>query len=142
MNAGSTISYSSSYTQNLTYGTNVDLSACKASTLHFSVRLQDDPTYGSKTDKSERLYVMCSGDGGTTWNTIAPSTWPANQSDCGTFFCSGTNSYDRSFPWTDVSISLPAACITAKARFRFQAKGENVWNLLDPGWSVDTVSVN
>jgi hypothetical protein len=43
---------------------------------------------------------------------------------------------------TSQSITLPAACLTANVRFRFQAKGQNVWRLLDPGWYVDTVTIH
>lgn len=143
MVAGSTSKYSSSYTQNLTSGSNVDLSGCTTATLGFSVRLADDPNYYNKgSDKSERLYVQCSGDGGGTWTNLTPSPWPANQSACSTSYCSGSWSTDRSFPWTAQAITLPAACLTTAVRFRFQAKGSNVWNLQNPGWYVDSVKVN
>jgi hypothetical protein len=143
MVAGSTTSYSSSYTQNLTYGTNVNLSGCTAATLAFSVRLDDDPSYSNKgPDKSERLYVQCSGDAGANWTNLTPNPWPANQSACATSYCCGGPGSGRSFPWTAQTIALPAGCRTATVRFRFQAKGQSAWNLMNPGWFVDTVTVN
>jgi hypothetical protein len=143
MVAGSTTKYSSSYTQNLTSPTNLDLSSCASATLSFSVRLADDPDYASKgPDKSERLYVQCSGDGGGTWTNLTPSPWPTNQSACATSYCCGGPGSTRSFPLTAQSIVLPAACRTATTRLRFQAKGSSVWNLQNPGWYVDNVRVN
>ncbi len=143
MVAGSTLTkYSSSYTQNLTSGSNVDLGACTTATLRFLVKLSDDPTYGTKTDGSERLSPQCSGDGGATWTSLVPSPWPSNQSGCNTSFCSGTNSTDRSFAWTAEAIALPVACRTKTVRFRFQATGKSAWYLLNPGWWVDTVTLN
>jgi hypothetical protein len=107
------------------------------------VRLADDPNWPSKgADKSERLYVQCSGDGGASWTNLTPSPWPTNQSACATSYCDGYLGFDRSFPWTAETISLPAACRTATVRFQFQAKGSCIWNLQDPGWYVDTVTVN
>jgi hypothetical protein len=143
MVAGSTTSYSSSYTQNLTNGSNINLSTCTSATLKYRVRLADDPDYfGKGADKSERLYVQCSGDGGTTWNNLIPTTWPTNQAACATSYCCGGYGSGRSFPFTDQTATLPAACRTATMRVRFQAKGSSVWNLLNPGWYVDTVTVN
>ncbi|MGZ5966304.1 MAG: hypothetical protein ACXWP4_01455 [Polyangiales bacterium] len=143
MVAGSTTKYSSSYTQNLTNPANVDLSACTTVTLSFSVSLADDPDYSSKgPDKSERLYVQCSGDGGGTWTNLVPSPWPTNQSACSTSYCCGGPGSGRSFPLTAQSITLPAACRTATTRIRFQAKGSSVWNLQNPGWYVDNVKLN
>jgi hypothetical protein len=88
------------------------------------------------------LYVQCSGDGGGVWTNLTPDPWPANQSACSTSYCSGGKNASRAFPWTSQSITLPAACLTANVRFRFQAKGQNVWRLLDPGWYVDTVTIH
>lgn len=144
MVAGSTTKYCGSYTENLTSPTDVNLSSCASATLSFSVRFADDPNYPDtgKPDKSERLYVQCSGDGGASWTNLTPSPWPANQSACSTSYCDGSNYTDRSFAWTAQSIALPAACRTANARFRFQAKGSCVWRLQNPGWYVDSVKVN
>ena len=142
MTAGSTTSYSSPYTQNLTSGTPVDLSGCSSAVLGFQVRLDDDPDYDGSVDKSERLYVQCSGDGGGVWTNLTPNPWPPNQSACATSYCSGGKNASRAFPWTSQSITLPASCLTANARFRFQAKGQNVWRLLDPGWYVDSVTID
>ena len=143
MVAGSTISYSSSYTQNLTYDTALDLSSCGAAQLSFSVRLADDASYENSTvDKSERLYVQCSGDGGANWTNLVPSPWPSNQSPCSDSYCCGANGSSRSFGWTSQSIALPDTCRKATARIRFQAKGQNVWRLMNPGWYVDAVKVN
>lgn len=141
MAAGSSTKYSSSYTQNLTSGSDVNLASCSSTTLKFLVKLADDPSYGS-TDKSERLYVQCSGDSGATWTNLTPSPWPSNQSACSTSYCAGDMSTDRSFGWSSATIALPAGCLTSKARFRFQAKGSSAWNMMNPGWSVDQVSLN
>ena len=142
MVAGSTTSYNSPYTQNLTYGTNVNLLSCTTATLKFSVKLSDDSTWSPDVDKSERLWVQCSGDGGGSWNNLTPTAWPANQSPCATSYCDGGEGLNRSFPWTSQTLTLPAACRTATARFRFQAKGTSVWRLQNPGWWVDDVTVN
>lgn len=144
MVAGSSTSYASSYTQNLTYGTNVDLSTCTTATLSFEVRLADDPNYSSSTDKSERLFVQCSKDGGANWVNLTPSPWPANQSACATSYCSGGYGSTRAFPWTSqtITLSVPNDCKTATTRFRFQAKGASAWRLQNPGWYVDTVTIN
>jgi hypothetical protein len=141
MAAGSSIKYNSSYTENLTYGSDVDLSGCTSATLSFLVQLADDINYGT-TDKSERLYVQCSGDGGATWTSLTPNPWPANQSACSTSYCAGSNTIDRSFAWTSQSIALPAACLKKATRFQFQAKGSSAWNMQNPAWSVDNVKVN
>jgi hypothetical protein len=143
--AGSSFSYSSSYTQNATNGSNVDLSLCATTTtkLGFRVRLDDDPNYASKSaDKSERLYVQCSGDGGATWTSLVPSPWPTNQSPCLTSYCDGAYGLDRSFAWTAQSITLPTTCLTKTMRVRFQAAGKSAWNLQSPGWWVDSVQIN
>ncbi len=143
MVAGSSTKYSSSYTQNLTNPSNVDLSKCASATLTYRVRLADDPGYASKgSDKSERLYVQCSGDGGSTWNNLTPTAWPVNQSPCATSYCCGGPGLDRSFPMTAQTANLPSACLMAATRFRFQAKGSSVWNLQNPGWYVDDVVAN
>lgn len=147
MVAGSSLKYSSSYTQNLTYGANIDLRSCGQATLSFRVRLDDDysSSYSEendKTDKSERLYVQCSGDGGANYTNMTPSPWPANQSACGDSYCAGKYGLNRGFPWTAQTLAIPASCLTRSARFRFQAKGANVWRLQNPGWYVDDVTVN
>jgi len=143
MVAGSTTKYSSSYTQNLTNGSDVNLSGCTSATLNYRVQLADDPGYYAKgPDKSERLYVQCSGDSGATWTNLTPTSWPVNQSACATSYCCGGPGAGRSFPWTNQAAVLPASCRTATARVRFQAKGSSVWNLQNPGWYVDSVTVN
>ncbi|MCC6646294.1 MAG: hypothetical protein IT374_12070 [Polyangiaceae bacterium] len=140
MVAGSANKYCNDYTQNLTSGADVDLSTCAAATLSFQVKLDDD-LWTPRSDKSERLFVMCSGDGGANWTTLTPSPFPANQGPCITSYCNGGNT-ERSFPLTAQSITLPAACRTKQARFRFQAKGECAWRMENPGWTVDGVKVN
>ena len=140
--AGSTTKYSSNYTQNLTFGSDVDLSACGSASLSFMIRLDDDPNFSPSSDKSERLYVQCSGDGGNQWQNLLPDSWPSKQSACATSYCSGGNGSSRSFPWTSQRVTLPSSCRTATVRFRFQAKGANVWRLMDPGWWLDSVVVN
>ncbi|MEB2313577.1 MAG: hypothetical protein OZ928_17170 [Polyangiaceae bacterium] len=143
MVAGSGTKYASSYTQNLTSGTSVDLSSCASAMLGYSVRLNDDPNYDRKgSDKSERLYVQCSGDGGGSWTNLTPSPWPKNQSACSSSYCSGSYGNDRSFPSTLQSLALPAACRTSAVKIRFQAKGASAWNLQNPGWYVDSVTVD
>lgn len=142
MTAGSTTKYNTSYTQNLTYGSDVSLGGCASATLSFQVRLADDPNYDQSVDKSERLYVQCSGDGGGSWTNLTPSSWPANQAACSTSYCSGGYGSSRAFPLTSQTITLPGSCVTATARFRFQAKGTSVWRLQNPGWYVDNVKVN
>ena len=141
MTAGSSYAYNSSYTQNLTYGADVNLAACGAATLTFIVKLNDDPTWTPNADKSERLYPQCSGDAGVTWTNLQPTSWPPNQSACSTSYCNGYPT-SRSFGWTGQTLTLPASCRTATARFRFQAKGSSAWRLQSPGWYVDTVTVN
>jgi hypothetical protein len=143
--AGSSLSYNNTYTQNAMNGSNVDLGGCATTPvkLGYRVRLDDDPTYASKgLDKSERLYVQCSGDGGATWTPLTPSPWPTNQSPCATSYCDGAYALDRSFPWTAQSITLPPACVSKTMRVRFQAAGKSMWNLMSPGWWVDTVTIN
>ncbi len=143
MVAGSGNSFNSSYAQDLTSPTDIDLRSCESATLSFRVQLRDDAYYDNDpTDKSERLYVQCSGDGGATWTNLTPSPWPANQSACATSYCAGRYLLDRSFPWTAQEIALPQACLTGTARFRFRAEGRNVWRLHNPGWYVDDVTVN
>jgi hypothetical protein len=140
MGGGNGVKFSSSYTQDLTYGANLDLSSCSSATLSYSVMLSDDPSLGS--DKSERLYAQCSGDGGGTWTSLTPNPWPVNQSACSTSYCNGGINNARSFGWTAQSIALPAQCRTATARIRFQAKGASAWNMMNPGWSLKNVKVN
>ncbi len=121
----------------------MNLSGCTSATLNYRVQLADDPGYYAKgPDKSERLYVQCSGDSGATWTNLTPTSWPVNQSACATSYCCGGPGAGRSFPWTNQAAVLPASCRTATARVRFQAKGSSVWNLQNPGWYVDSVTVN
>jgi hypothetical protein len=135
---------SGSYTDNLTYPTDVDLSGCTTATLRFSARLADDAAWDreSSTDKNQRLYVECSGDSGGSWTSLVPSPWPTNQSACATSYCDGNLGLDRSFSWTSQAITLPAACRTTRVRFRFRANGTCIWDLMNPGWYVDSVSLN
>jgi hypothetical protein len=142
MVAGSSTSYNSSYTHSLTNGSNTDLSGCTSATLSFLVRLSDDSDWSPDSDKSERLYPECSGDGGGSWTALTPNPWPSNQSPCSTSYCDGGEGLNRSFSWTSQSISLPAGCRTTQARFRFRATGSSIWRLYNPGWYVDTVTVN
>ena len=147
MYGGSSYAYHSSYTQNLTYPIDVNLASCGSATLSFQVYGADDEdsmfnSYCSSTDKSERLYVQCSGDAGVSWTNLTPNPWPANQSACATSYCAGHCGASRSFPITAESITLPANCRTATARFRFQATGKDAWSLQSPGWIVDSVRVN
>jgi hypothetical protein len=144
MVAGSGLSHSSNYTENLTYASNVDLSGCASATLRFLVRLSDDAGWESESadDRNQRLYVECSGNAGGSWTPLTPNPWPANQSACSTSYCDGRYGLNRSFPWTSQAIDLPPACRTNQARFRFRATGTNIWDLMDPGWYVDTVSLN
>jgi hypothetical protein len=143
MGAGSGMNaYNKAYTQNLTYGTNVPLAGCSTATFAFTVKMSDDPTWTPNADKSERLYVQCSGDGGTSWTNLTPNPWPTHQSPCATSYCSGYPT-SRSFGWTAQQITLPAACLTATARFRFSATGSSAWRLATSyGWGVDSVQVN
>jgi hypothetical protein len=140
MTAGSSTSYCSSYTQDLTYGSDLDLSGCASAMLSFLVRLRDDPDYSPDSDKSERLSVRCSGDGGGSWTNLTPSPWPSNQSACSTSYCDGGEGLDRSFAWTSQVITLPAACRTTRVRFQFRATGSCVWRIWY--WYVDTVRLN
>lgn len=140
MGGGNANKLQSSYTQDLTYGTNVNLLSCGSATLSFEIMFSDDTSRGS--DKSERLYVQCSGDGGASWSNLRPNPWPANQSQCGTSYCSGSTSSGRSFPWTAQTIALPPECRTATTRFRFRAEGSHPFNMQNPGWSLRDVKVN
>lgn len=134
--------YNKPYTLNVTYGSDVALQGCATATLSFNVRLGDDINYSPKTDKSERLTVQCSGDSGMSWISLTPGPMPSIESSCGTSYCSGSSSVDRSFPWTGQSAAIPAACLKATARFRFSATGKTAWALQSPGWSVDAVTIN
>lgn len=134
--------YGSSYSEAATYTKNVNLSGCASATLSYQVRLDDDSTYSGDVDKSERLYVQCSGDGGTTFVTLTPSPWPNKQSPCGNSYCDGDTSINRSFGWTAQSISLPAACRTSAARFRFLAAGSSAWRMYAPAWYLQQVKLN
>lgn len=131
--------YNKSYTQDLTYNSDLNLVQCSSATLAYSVSLSDDSTRG--TDKSERLYVQCSGDGGATWTNLTPNPWPNNQGGCNTSYCNGDARTDRSFSWTVQSIALPAACRTVRARVRFEANGSSAWNMA-LGWSLKQVKIN
>ena len=142
MVAGSSTAYSSSYTQNLTSGADVDLSGCSAALLTFTVQLADDPDWMSSLDRSERLSPQCSGDGGTVWTSLTPAPWPARQSQCATTYCSGGLNSSRAFPTTAQSITLPPSCLTARARINFQARGSSAWRLQNPGWTIDSVRIN
>jgi hypothetical protein len=143
MTFGSSLNaYNKPYTLNLTYGSDVALQGCATATLTFTVRLADDINYSPKTDKSERLIVQCSGDSGMSWVNLTPGPMPSIESSCGTSYCSGSTSVDRSFPWTGQSAAIPAACLSATARFRFSATGKTAWALQSPGWSVDSVTIN
>ncbi len=142
MLAGSTNSYCKSYTQNLTSGANLDLSGCGSATLSFQVKLDDDQSWTPRADKSERLYVQCSGDAGGNWTNLTPAPFPPNQSECGDSYCNSGTGKDRSFSLTAQSIALPPECRTTQARFRFQAKGSCAWRMKNPGWTVDGVTIN
>ncbi len=143
MVAGSTTRYSSSYSQSLTQGQSVDLSGCGAATLSFEVKLSDDALYDSDpTDRSERLYVECSGDGGVSWAApLTPNPAPPNQNGCGNSYCAGKEGLDRSFGWTAQSITLPSECLKATMKVRFRAAGSSAWRLYNPGWLVRNVAV-
>ncbi len=140
--AGSTTRFASTYTQNLTSGADTDLSGCSAALLTFTVRLDDNPSYDSSVDKSERLSPQCSGDGGAAWTNLTPNPWPARQSQCATTYCSGGYNSTRAFAITAQSITLPPSCLTARVRVRFQARGASVWRLQNPGWTIDAVRIN
>ena len=142
MVAGSTTRFSSAYTQNLTSGSDADLSACSAAQLTFMVRLDDDPAYASSVDRSERLSPQCSGDSGASWTSLTPNPWPAHQSPCASTYCSGGVGTSRAFSLTAQSIALPAACLTSRVRVRFEARGASVWRLQNPGWTIDAVRLN
>ncbi len=143
MVAGSTTRYSSGYSESLTQGQSVDLSGCGAATLSFEVSLNDDAMYDSDpTDRSERLYVECSGDGGVSWAApLTPNPAPANQNGCGSSYCAGKEGTDRSFGWTAQSIALPSECLKATMKVRFRAAGSSAWRLYNPGWLVRNVAV-
>lgn len=134
------------YDHSLANGTNVDLSGCSNATLTFTISLRDDAGYSSEssTDKNNRLYIECSGDGGTNWASLSAPTLPSAQtsnSGCTTYYCDGNYGRDRSFSAVTQTWTLPAGCRTATARFRFRVNGQP-WDLLNPGWTVDTVTVN
>jgi hypothetical protein len=144
MEAGSTAtSFNKNYTQVLRYDTNVDLSNCSSATLTYIVQLRDDANYTfSNADKSERLHVSCSIDGGTSWTDLTPISWPPNQSACSTTYCSGYPT-SRAFGWTGQTVNVIAPCLhNANVKFGFRATGASAWRLLDPGWLVDQVTVN
>jgi hypothetical protein len=147
MKWGSSSSYNSSYTHYLTYASNVDLSGCASAWLTFVISLSDDSSWDSEssTDKNQKLYVECSGDGGGSWLNMTAPTLPTAQttsSGCTTYYCDGNQSINRSFSSTGQTWTLPAGCRTASARFRFRANGTTAWDLNNPGWTVDTVTVN
>jgi hypothetical protein len=123
--------------------TNVDLSACTSATFSAAVRLSDDPgDYGS--DRSEKLFVQCSGNAGATWTSLTPNPWPVNQqSNCSSTggYCAGGSGHDWSFSQTSQTLSIPAACLTSQARFQFQATGSTTWSLNAPGWTVYPVTI-
>ncbi|HNT28162.1 MAG TPA: hypothetical protein PKH10_08290 [bacterium] len=146
MRWGSTTSYNSSYTHNLAYATDLSLAGCPSAVLTFQIQLKDDLwSSESGTDKNQKIYVECSGNSGGSWVSLTPPTLPTAQtksSGCTTYYCDGNSSIDRSFSKTGQTWTLPAECRTATARIRFRANGSTAWDLLNPGWIVDTVSLN
>jgi hypothetical protein len=105
--------------------------------------LVDDSTWSPDVDRSERLFVECWNNSPPgAWVSLVPSPWPTNQSPCSTSYCDGGEGLDRSFAWTSQAITLPSSCRNSQARFRFRATGSCVWRLMNPGWYVDTVSLN
>ncbi|HOW52221.1 MAG TPA: hypothetical protein PLV42_09295 [bacterium] len=141
-----TADHSSSYTQDLTYTTDIYLAGCASATLSFAVQLNDDYTYAAGSDKSEKLYVQCSGDAGANWTSMTPNPWPSSDQsgECGGLpgYCAGGPGNDWSFAKTNQTIDIPVACRTAQARFRFHATGDTTWSLLAPGWQIYPVTVN
>lgn len=136
-------SHKTNYDYSLSYASNIDLSICSSATLNFSITLSDY-VYTTDPDKSEKMYVECSGDGGGSWNTLVPNPFPSNQSSsrCSNCYCDGdANSFgEKSFGWTAQTMTLPSACKTDKVRFRFRAKGGDSWRL--NYWGIDAVTVN
>jgi hypothetical protein len=143
MEAGSTATtFNKNYTQVLSYGTDVDLSNCTSATLAYLVQLRDDTFFTPNADKSERLHVSCSIDGGLSWTDLTPISWPPNQSACSTTYCNGYPT-SRAFGWTGQTATVTAPCLgKANVKFGFRATGASAWRLLDPGWLVDQVTVN
>lgn len=133
--------FTKAYTQDLTYGSDVNLTMCASATLKFDVKLSQD-TGTSSGNNRERLNVQCSGDGGASFIDMTPNPWPSKQGGCNPSYCTGTFTTDQSFNWTAQTITLPAGCRTARARFRFQATGVNAYTMHNPGWSVRNVKVN
>lgn len=135
--------HSSSYTKELTYTIDTDLSGCSSATLKFAVQLSDDTSaYGS--DKSEKLFVQCYNSGGG-WTTMTPNPWPTNQeSNCSSTggYCAGGSGKDWSFGKTNQTISIPAGCRISQAKFRFQATGDTTWSLFYQGWQIYPVTIN
>lgn len=131
-----------SYSIPLTYENDVNLASCASASWSFELKFTDLSAMLTDVDKSERLYAQCSGDSGSTWTTLSPNPWPANQSECLTSYCDGNSTKNRSFDWTAQTLTLPAACRTAKARFRFWATGSNLNWIGAPGWYLRKVVVN
>lgn len=134
--------HKTNYDHSLTYTTDLSLAGCSAATLKFSIMLLDY-VYTTDADKSEKMYVECSGDSGGNWTTLVPDPFPANQSSsrCSNCYCDGNSDTfgEKSFGWTAQSITLPVACKTATARIRFRAKGTDSWAI--NYWGIDAVSV-
>ena len=146
MEWGSSTKYNSSYTHNLTYGTETVLTHCVNAGVSFTISLSDDTSWESEsgTDKNQRLYVECSGNGGTDWVSMTPPTLPSAQtknSGCTTYYCDGNQSVDRSFSAVAQTWMFPAGCIAPNALIRFRANGSSAWELYTPGWTVDTVEM-
>lgn len=136
--------HNSNYTQNLTYATDIDLAGCTAATMKFAVQLGDD-TYAAGTDKSEKLFVQCSGNSGGSWTTLTPNPWPSNQqSNCSSTggYCAGGSGNNWSFGKTNQTISIPSGCLTTQARIQFQATGKTTWSLMNTGWYIYPVTIN
>ncbi|HSA32406.1 MAG TPA: hypothetical protein P5077_01640 [bacterium] len=136
-------SHKTNYDHSLTYATDINIAGCSAATLSFSITFMDY-VYTTDADKSEKMYVECSGDGGGSWNTLVPTPYPANQSSsrCSNCYCDGDSSSfsEKSFGWTAQNITLPVACKTSAVRIRFRAKGTDSWAI--NYWGIDTVILN
>lgn len=143
---GSSNSQNSSYTHNLTYGTALILTGCENSGMTFTISLNDDTSWSSEsgTDKNQKLYVECSGDGGANWVSMTPPALPSEQtknSGCTTYYCDGNQSIDRTFSAVSQTWMFPADCLKADGRIRFRANGSTAWDLQNPGWTLDSVEL-
>lgn len=146
MEWGSSTKYNSKYTHNLVYGAETVLTHCANSGISFTISLNDDISWDSEsgTDKNQRLYVECSGDGGASWISMTPPTLPDAQtknSGCTTYYCDGHKTIDRTFAATSQTWTFPAGCLAPKGKVRFRADGSSAWELRNPGWTVDTVEM-